>query len=278
MTQKNSNLVTRVLTAVVAIPLLLGILFAAPPWATFVLIAAASFLVCWEYCTITYAGRNRAGRLVASLLTVLVAAVLYFAPAFFLAAAAGSFVVIFLLFLFHYEDQKTVSLEISSSLTGILYGGVVLTTLSLLGRDAADAGSFWVLLVMIVVWSSDTGAYFAGRGFGKHKLYPAVSPNKTVEGAIGGIIASVGVGFLFNGLFGYAAVWQPMQWWQVLVLTIPANLLAQMGDLAESLIKRAHQVKDSGNIIPGHGGMLDRIDGLIFAAPWFYIFFTHVLH
>jgi phosphatidate cytidylyltransferase len=128
---------------------------------------------------------------------------------------------------------------------------------------------------MIIVWSGDTGAYFAGKAFGKHKLYEAVSPNKTIEGSLGGIAASIGVAFLFNYLFAFDSRWIPLEAWQVLLLAIPANLLGQLGDLCESIIKRAHDVKDSGTIIPGHGGMLDRIDGLIFASPWVYIFLKH---
>jgi phosphatidate cytidylyltransferase len=277
MTKKNSNLFTRLLTAAIAIPLLLAIIFVAPPWASFALVTAAGFLVTWEYCSITYADENRAGRIISSAMAVGMASVLYFVPSFFEEAASAAFLLIFLLFLFTYSEQKRVSHQIASSLTGILYGGVVLTTLSLLVRDAGIAGPYWILLVMAVVWSSDTGAYFAGRAFGKHKLYEAVSPNKTVEGAIGGVIASIGVAFLCNYLFAFDAAWEPMDAWQVLALAVPANILAQLGDLAESLVKRAHEVKDSGTIIPGHGGMLDRIDGLIFASPWFYIFFTHVL-
>ncbi len=278
MAKKSSNLVTRVLTAIVAIPLLLAIIFAAPPWATFLLVAFASMISVWEYCSITYGDGNRLGKIVSTLLSAGLATTLYFQPAWFTEAAAMSVLVVFLVFLFTYTDQTRVSHEIGSSVTGILYGGVVLTTLSLLVRDSGNAGPYWILMVMAVVWSSDTGAYFAGRFFGKRKLYEAVSPNKTQEGALGGLAASVGVAFLCNYLFAYDHAWIAMQPWQVVALAIPANILAQLGDLSESLIKRAHDVKDSGTIIPGHGGMLDRIDGLIFASPWFYIFFTHVLH
>lgn len=278
MSSKKSNLTVRLTTAAVAIPLLLALIFLAPPWATFALVTTAGFLVTWEYCNITFADEHRAGKILASLLSVGVASVLYFVPALFAQALSASFLLLFLLFLFTYKDQKRVSHQIASSLTGILYGGVVLTTLTLLVRDAGINGPFWILLVMVVVWSSDTGAYFAGRALGKHKLYEAVSPNKTIEGAVGGVFGSIFGAFLANYLFAMSASWQPLLVWQVLLLAIPANILSQVGDLAESLIKRAHDVKDSGNVIPGHGGMLDRIDGLIFASPWFYFFFTYVLN
>lgn len=278
MISKKSNLAVRLTTAAVAIPLLLAIVFIAPPWATFALVTAAGFLVTWEYCSITFANEHPAGKLIASLLSVGIASVLYFVPAFFAQALTGSFLLVFLLFLFTYKDQKRVSHQVGSSLTGILYGGVVLSTLALLVRDAGLAGPYWIIYVMVVVWSSDTGAYFAGRAFGKHKLYEAVSPNKTVEGAVGGVAGSIIGAFAANYIFALNASWEPLLVWQVLAIAIPANILSQVGDLAESLIKRAHDVKDSGTIIPGHGGMLDRIDGLIFASPWFYLFFTHVLN
>jgi phosphatidate cytidylyltransferase len=277
MANKRSNLVTRVLTAIVAVPVLLGIFFYAPPWATFALIAAAGAIAVWEYCSITYGDEHRLGKVVSVVAAVGVAATLYFAEEWFLEATLASFLVVFLVFLFTYTDQERVSHQIGSSLTGILYGGVLLTTLALLARDANDAAPYWILMVLAVVWSSDTGAYFAGRFFGKHSLYKAVSPNKTIEGSVGGLSASVAVAFLCDYLFGLDAAWQGLAVWEVIVLVIPANILGQLGDLCESLIKRAHGVKDSGNIIPGHGGMLDRIDAVILASPWVYVFFTHVL-
>lgn len=277
MAKKSSNLVTRVLTAIVAIPLLLAIIFAAPPWATFLLVTFAGVVSVWEYCSITYGEDNKLGKVVSSLLGACMATTLYFQPGWMVQTTAVSVVLVFLVFLFTYTDQERVSHQIGSSITGILYGGVVLTTLSLLVRDSGEAGPYWILMAMTVVWSSDTGAYFAGRFFGKRKLYEAVSPNKTQEGALGGMVASVGAAYLCNYLFAFDHHWIAMQPWQVAAVAVPANMLAQLGDLSESLIKRAHGVKDSGTIIPGHGGMLDRIDGLIFASPWFYIFFTHVL-
>lgn len=275
MGKKSSNLVTRVLTALVAIPLLLAIIFLAPPWGTYLLVAFAGAVAVWEYCSITYGDENRLAKVVSMILALGLSAILYFVPSWFLEGAVVSFLTVFLVFLFSYDDQEKVSHRIGSSITGILYGGVVLTTLSLLVRDSGIAGPYWILMVMAVTWSSDTGAYFAGKNFGKHKLYEAVSPNKTIEGALGGMAASVGVAFLCNYLFSLDASWTTLEAWQVVLMAIPANILGQLGDLSESLIKRAHGVKDSGTIIPGHGGMLDRIDALIFASPWFYIFFTH---
>ena len=122
----------------------------------------------------------------------------------------------------------------------------------------------WILYVLAVVWGGDTAAYFAGRAFGKHKLHPKVSPKKTIEGAVGGIAGSVGLGFLMVVLLDL-----PLAPWKVAVFAAVGGALGQLGDLTESLIKRACGVKDSGTLLPGHGGMLDRVDGVIFAFPFF---------
>jgi len=150
------------------------------------------------------------------------------------------------------------------------------------------AGAFYLLYLLLVVWAGDIFAYFVGKSMGRHLMAPRISPKKTWEGAAASVIASVGVGWLLfhyalplssallraglierrDGLFGLE---QPAMA-PVIVLTIILNIAAQLGDLVESLIKRGAGVKDSGAILPGHGGMLDRIDALLFAAPvlWYY--------
>ncbi len=150
------------------------------------------------------------------------------------------------------------------------------------------AGAFWILYLLLVVWAGDIFAYFVGRSLGKHLMAPRISPKKTWEGAAASLLASVAIGVvLFNhalqissfflrlglierrdGMFGL----EKPELWPIIGLTVALNLAAQLGDLVESLIKRGAGVKDSGTILPGHGGMLDRIDALLFAAPvlWFY--------
>lgn len=150
------------------------------------------------------------------------------------------------------------------------------------------AGAFYVLYLLLVVWAGDIFAYFIGKSIGRHLMAPRISPKKTWEGAAASVIASVVVGWLLfryaqplssallragliqrrDGMFGLE---QPAMV-PVILLTILLNVAAQLGDLVESLIKRGAGVKDSGSILPGHGGMLDRIDALLFAAPvlWYY--------
>ncbi len=150
------------------------------------------------------------------------------------------------------------------------------------------AGAFWLLYLLLIVWAGDIFAYFVGRSLGRHLMAPRISPKKTWEGAAASLAASLVVGSLLfshalqissfllrvgliqrrDGLFGL----EKPELWPIMLLTIALNIAAQLGDLVESLIKRGAGVKDSGAILPGHGGMLDRIDALLFAAPvlWFY--------
>jgi phosphatidate cytidylyltransferase len=126
-------------------------------------------------------------------------------------------------------------------------------------------GHWWLLTALAVVWAADSGAYFAGRKFGMLKLAPRVSPNKTVEGLIGGAFAGVAAGVGFSLLAG--ATTEQLPW--VALVSFVAVLFSVVGDLFESLLKRHVGVKDSGHLIPGHGGILDRIDGVLAALPVF---------
>lgn len=150
------------------------------------------------------------------------------------------------------------------------------------------AGAFWLLYLLLVVWAGDIFAYFVGKSLGRHLMSPRISPKKTWEGAAASLAASLVVGSLLftyalqissfllrvgliqrrDGLFGL----EKPELWPIILLTIALNVAAQLGDLVQSLIKRGAGVKDSGSILPGHGGMLDRIDALLFAAPvlWYY--------
>jgi phosphatidate cytidylyltransferase len=150
------------------------------------------------------------------------------------------------------------------------------------------AGAIWTIYTLLAVWAGDIFAYFVGKAIGRHRMSPEISPNKTWEGAIASILASVIIGTLWiqhaqsisaffmrfglidrrDGMWGLE---QP-QLWPIVLLSAVVNLAAQLGDLVESLIKRGAGVKDSGTILPGHGGMLDRIDAMLFAVPvvWAY--------
>jgi phosphatidate cytidylyltransferase len=153
--------------------------------------------------------------------------------------------------------------------TGLLYGAMGLTALAAL--RLGPHGIEWVVCALVVTWANDTTAYFAGRLLGRHKLYPAVSPNKTWEGFVGGLVGSVVGLFLLR-----AAFFPELRALDCLVLGTAGGVLGPLGDLSESMLKRAYKVKDSGRIIPGHGGVLDRIDALLFNAPLVYLYSTLV--
>ena len=155
--------------------------------------------------------------------------------------------------------------DVPRLLFGFVYGSVLLSCLGLVRQF--PNGAWWVLLACTVSWGNDTGGYFFGRAFGKHKLHPRVSPGKTWEGFFGGMATTIGFTFIVRFL-GMPEL-TPLD---CVLIAVPASLLGPMGDLSESLLKRAYGVKDSGVFMPGHGGMLDRIDALIFNAPFVYFY------
>ncbi len=172
-----------------------------------------------------------------------------------------------LYYLFRFRDIPSVASRFAATVTGIVYAGLLTTFLAMLKRIDPEHGASTVLLVLVVAWVSDTGAYFAGRFLGKGKLYEAVSPKKTWAGAWGGLAGSL-AGVIVLKLV--LADW--LTWVDVVLIAIPGGILGQLGDLAESLIKRSVGVKDSGALLPGHGGILDRIDAVLFIAPYVYVY------
>ncbi len=129
-----------------------------------------------------------------------------------------------------------------------------------------EMGHAWILFLFAIIWIGDTGAYYGGRSLGKTPLAPSVSPNKTVEGAVSGLLGSlVGAGLMQIWLLSEVSLVH------CLIVALVCGIIGQFGDLAESLLKRNTGVKDSGNLIPGHGGVLDRIDSLLFAGPAFFL-------
>ena len=274
---KKSELIPRLITSGIGIPALAALIMLAPHWGFFLFVLFISAICIWEFCSITFSDEHPPGRIFAIVIGLATITLVYFdpylTPDMLLPSLAGAVLAIFLFYLFFFRDQSRVTHHIGSSITAIIYGGLLLLFLPMMTRDL-QGGGMWVLMAIALVWSSDSGAYFTGNFFGKRKLYKSVSPNKSVEGSAGGLVATILFAFAFDALFTVLSPdnWTSLSPLQVLALAIPANILGQCGDLVESLIKRAHDVKDSGTIIYGHGGILDRIDALFFAAPWVYYF------
>jgi phosphatidate cytidylyltransferase len=161
-----------------------------------------------------------------------------------------------------FEDRiENAPRRIGLALLGAIYPGLLISALVLLRQ--LDRGEWWILLTITVTWMNDTCAYFVGRAFGRHKLYERISPSKTWEGAIGGTLGSIA------GALVVQHFWIPrLPFWGALLIGGGAAVIGPIGDLSESMLKRAFGAKDSGRLLPGHGGMLDRIDALLFNAPF----------
>jgi phosphatidate cytidylyltransferase len=269
---KMGNLAARVLTAVVLVPLLIAAIQWSNPIGVWAIVFVATMLALREYYGMTLQGEPASEQWFGVALGLAVAAVLYWldhVPGADAAALAGATLACFLFYLFRYREIESVARRVTATLSGVLYVALLLTYVALLKKRGSDGGA-WVYITLTCTWFSDTTAYFAGRFLGPFwpaKLYPAVSPKKSVMGAFGGMAGSIGALIL-------AKLWYlpSLSWADVFLVAVPANVLAQTGDLCESLLKRSVGVKDSGNLLPGHGGMLDRIDALLFVVPYVYCY------
>ena len=276
------NLAQRFLVAVVAVPILLLLLHYHRPEPTWAVIFIASLLAMREFFGMTLPPEDRNPALV---MGALASAAFYWLDMFTLAyapssralrgaVAAGPSITLILAvivpglyYLFRFREISTVAARYAATVAGIVYAGFLTTFLAFLKRIDPSHGGDTVVLVLIIAWLADTGGYFAGRFLGKAKLYEAVSPKKTWAGAYGGLAGSfAGVAILKLVTADY------LSWLDVALIAIPGGILGQLGDLAESLIKRSVGVKDSGALLPGHGGILDRIDAVLFIAPYVYAY------
>lgn len=267
-----SNLLARFLVAVVFVPAIWALLYRIDPIGFFLLTTAASVIAMLEL--VGMVARDPSGRsdrptqAIGALMALGVAIVVWRwgqNPKVLLTLVVATPLVGVLVPLFRLGDIQTSGLRAATLAFGPLYTAVPTTLLALLRRDH-DPG--WVVLALMMAWLSDTGGYFAGRFFGKHKLYEAVSPKKTIEGAIGGLAGAA-----------LGATWASLHFLRGLlplvsgiVLAVLGAAVGQAGDLVESLFKRSTGVKDSGGILPGHGGILDRIDALLYTASITYFF------
>ena len=182
-----------------------------------------------------------------------------------LAVITGLFLAFALLFLFRIRDIANAARDIAYAVLAFLYIPWLLMHLVMLHQTAY--GWQWLLVLMLIVMTNDSAAYYAGSAFGKHRLYPLVSPKKSIEGALGGLLGSIAGTLLAKFTF-----FPQLTLADALLTAVLVGILGQTGDLFESLLKRSFGVKDSGSSIPGHGGVLDRLDSIIFAAPALYYY------
>jgi phosphatidate cytidylyltransferase len=267
-----SNLAARLLTAAILVPVLIVAILWSNPMAVWGIVYLATFLGLREYYNMTLAKEPVLERAFGVVVGMGFGAVVYWyttSPHVILASLVAITIGSFLFYLFRYRNMDTVASRVSHMVFGVFYVALLLAFVALLKKRGSDGGA-WVFITLTCTWFSDTTAYFAGRFIGPawpKKLYESVSPKKTVIGGLGGLVGSFGA-------LALAKLWYlpSLSWADCALVAIPANALCQMGDLCESMLKRSVGVKDSGALLPGHGGMLDRIDALLFSAPYIYFY------
>jgi phosphatidate cytidylyltransferase len=247
----------RAATAILLIAVAMYLIFWAPDW-LFLAAACCMGLLCYsEYAGLVAAHgipRPRIFGILGGLLLLLwpeeAVTSLTLLAALGLATALGR------------SDLRSVLPQVSAAFFGILYAFAPWRFATLLRSESKH----WLFFGLALNWAGDTVAYYVGRGFGKHQLAPVVSPKKSWEGAAGSVLGSVVFGILYMGYF------EPqVPLWHIAAIAIAGNIAGQLGDLAESAMKRGAGVKDSGHMLPGHGGMLDRVDSSLFAVPVIYV-------
>lgn len=291
------NLLKRVLTAVVLIPIVLLLILRAPVPVLALVAALVALLSVQELLKLAEAHGIRPFRWPTYIFVGLFFLYMALSPAnkplletaifiYTIGFAASIAAFVFLLVGMRRVDLSSAFSAAAVSVFAFAY--IALPLAFLVQIREQWSGAFMLLFLLLVVWAGDIFAYFIGRSLGRHLMSPRISPKKTWEGALASLVASVGVGvllynyalpissaFLSAGLMerrdGYFALQSPPLW-STFLLSMAINIAAQLGDLVESLVKRGAGVKDSGSLLPGHGGMLDRIDALLFAAPvlWYY--------
>lgn len=259
---KLGNLAARVLTAIALAPLLILAVSWQRPEALWGIIFVAALISLHEFFTI--ASKDRGERMLGIVLGGAVAWAAYYWPGGIALILTAALLVSAIFFLARFGELATVTQRMGTLFFGVVYAGLMITYVALAKRDL---GSAWVYLIFMIAWFGDTAAYFAGRFMGKRKLYPAISPGKTWAGAVGGLAGSFLAAVIANSW-----LLPELGWVSGALLTIIGGALGQCGDLVESMLKRSAGVKDSGKLLPGHGGLLDRIDAVLFIAPWVYFY------
>lgn len=270
----------RILTALVLIPVVLLLVFLGPHWLVTMATAALAALAGWEYLGIA----ERAGPRPPRIALMVAIAALFVGNFNYPDQTANLFGVLSLSLLVYCtftSSQELMLADAAISIFGFAYVGLTLLSLPAL-REQANGPSL-VTFLLCVVWAGDIVALYVGRSVGRHKLAPRLSPNKTWEGAAGSLAGSLlaaggllALEHLLAVRFDSAKLSYPEDLWYWLLLAVVVNVAAQAGDLAESALKRSAGVKDSGTILPGHGGVLDRIDALLLAAP--VLWYAQVIH
>lgn len=264
----------RIITALILIPVVLILVFLGPWWQWLFTMAVATVaaLAAWEFLGMAENAGAQPPR-IAVLVAILALFAGYFEWPGQTAAIFGILSLALLVYCTFFRPIEKLMADASSSIFCLLYIGFTLLALPALRENPEGNGPSLLAFLLCVVWAGDTAALYVGRALGRHKMARTLSPNKTWEGALGSVAGSLLAAGLLLGLSHLLQMWdtaglsypESVQYW--LTLAVVVNVAAQAGDLAESALKRSAGVKDSGSLLPGHGGVLDRIDALLFAAP-----------
>ena len=261
----------RVLTAIILAPLVLALVFFGPIWLLTAATALVAMLAAWEFLALTEHRGAKPPRVVVVVAIAALFAGNYQWPDETL-TLFGLLAIVLLVYCTFSSPVDRALGDATVSVFALFYLGLTLLPLPLL--RAAGNGPSLLAFLFLTVWAGDTVAMYFGRMFGKRKMAPNLSPNKTWAGAIGSVAGAVAVAGILLALSTTLAQWNSVKlsyaderWWYWLILAVVVNVAAQVGDLAESALKRSAGVKDSGTLLPGHGGILDRIDALLLAAP-----------
>lgn len=262
----------RILTAVLLVPIVLALIFLSPRWPLLFLavVFVVAALALWEYLGLANATGAKTPRVIAIVFLGILFAAIFRRPDWMAPVTAALSLALLVVCSFRSPVSRVLP-DTAYSVFGLIYVGLSLSTLYLLSTQ--DNGPSLLLFLFLVVWAGDIAALYIGRAFGRRRLAPTLSPNKTWEGAVASTVGSVLITLLLLWVaetltaHSVEALNYPGSRWHWVGLAVPLNIAAQVGDLVESAIKRGADVKDSGGLLPGHGGMLDRVDALLLAAP-----------
>jgi phosphatidate cytidylyltransferase len=286
---------TRIISSIVALPILIAVIYFGTSLHFLILLEIAIFIALYEFYRMLERGGEGCYKWAGIAIGILLPIAVFNGSSPYINLLITSSVIIpFVFRIFHGNNPPTPPFKtspsppseggekgevkggqggfsyIANTILGILYVSLLMSYMILI-RGSEYQGRELIFFILIATWMGDTSAYYGGKGLGKHKLAPLISPNKTIEGAVTGLIGSISGAVI-------AKIWfLDLDISHTIISGILIAVFGQLGDLGESFIKRNLQVKDSGGIIPGHGGMLDRVDSLLFSSPVFYYYYFYFI-